>query len=442
MIPKSGIGKTIISVTELQKILQGQITKLTKLEEQVSLCAENIATAGPRKLPLDIKLIQEFSPELSLQEEKNELLVLSVSQLKDKSTFFYLDKACIRKRIIPTLSTEDTIVFRAIEKTALSSLTLLANNSLAVSMKSLIKKVWHIMIIDTDSWTNIIDNDALSLEKCNFDDGDQQSSSLVELEDTHLLFTSSGSEYIYELSIQQEKNKKSIIKIGEYSIPQKILRMCLLSCLQSFYLAISHEDLSLRVYQIDRNENERKKQLIKPPKFKKWYNVPNKVHFSPGSLAFDKRHRTLFVNNCFLDEETQKLAADVEIFSLEHSDHETHFLDYQGTIISKKEKISGHFSISLDEDKSILIYSSGCRVKRIYEIKGKFKAGEVFLVRGNDRGKPAWHYVLVTDHEKLKNFKAVAKSGSLDVALYGKVLHSGFGQDPPEQVKKNIQERF
>ena len=54
----------------------------------------------------------------------------------------------------------------------------------------------------------------------------------------------------------------------------------------------------------------------------------------------------------------------------------------------------------------------------------------IYLVRGKDRGKPAWHYVLVDKHV-LGLFLKKTKGGSLDVKDFGTVLRSGWGQDPP-----------
>ena len=54
----------------------------------------------------------------------------------------------------------------------------------------------------------------------------------------------------------------------------------------------------------------------------------------------------------------------------------------------------------------------------------------IYLVRGKDRGKPAWHYVLVDKHV-LGLFLKKTKGGSLDVKDFGTVLRSGRGQNPP-----------
>ena len=65
----------------------------------------------------------------------------------------------------------------------------------------------------------------------------------------------------------------------------------------------------------------------------------------------------------------------------------------------------------------------------------------VYVVRGKDKGKPAWHYVLV-DKAKVEEFKIQIKTGTIDVANYGKVLYSGWGNDPPENIVTKIKLRF
>ena len=63
----------------------------------------------------------------------------------------------------------------------------------------------------------------------------------------------------------------------------------------------------------------------------------------------------------------------------------------------------------------------------------------IYLVRGKDRGKPAWHYVQV-EKVLLPLFLRRTNGGDLDVADFGLVLKSGWGKDPPENVRKNINE--
>ncbi|GHM57960.1 MAG: hypothetical protein sL5_01260 [Candidatus Mesenet longicola] len=69
------------------------------------------------------------------------------------------------------------------------------------------------------------------------------------------------------------------------------------------------------------------------------------------------------------------------------------------------------------------------------------RADCVFLVRGKDRGKPAWHYVLV-DKDKKEMFLAKSRTGSIDVALYGQILHSGWGEDPPQDIVDKVNKEF
>ncbi len=65
----------------------------------------------------------------------------------------------------------------------------------------------------------------------------------------------------------------------------------------------------------------------------------------------------------------------------------------------------------------------------------------VYLVHGKDRNRDAWHYVLV-DKPKLPMFLKQIETGSIDVALFGEVLRSGWGKNPPDDVVKAIEEEF
>jgi hypothetical protein len=64
----------------------------------------------------------------------------------------------------------------------------------------------------------------------------------------------------------------------------------------------------------------------------------------------------------------------------------------------------------------------------------------VWLVTGFDGGKPAWHYVQV-EKTKLAMFKARNKDGS-NLTDYGTILYSGWGVEPPEDIKQKIKEQF
>ncbi|XP_070566698.1 serine/threonine-protein phosphatase 6 regulatory ankyrin repeat subunit B-like [Ptychodera flava] len=61
----------------------------------------------------------------------------------------------------------------------------------------------------------------------------------------------------------------------------------------------------------------------------------------------------------------------------------------------------------------------------------------MYLVRGTDRGKRAWHYVQV-ERAKYPLFIKNTNGGSLDVADYGYVIKSGWGEEPPDSVRESI----
>ena len=65
----------------------------------------------------------------------------------------------------------------------------------------------------------------------------------------------------------------------------------------------------------------------------------------------------------------------------------------------------------------------------------------VYLVRGKDRNRDAWHYILVSKL-KLSIFLTKIKEGSLDIAHYGQVLHSGWGRNPPEHITEAVKKEY
>lgn len=60
-------------------------------------------------------------------------------------------------------------------------------------------------------------------------------------------------------------------------------------------------------------------------------------------------------------------------------------------------------------------------------------SGNVYLVRGKDGTRDAWHYVAV-DKVKQPLFQNALKSGALDVSQFGKIIRSGWGENPPPEV--------
>ncbi len=65
----------------------------------------------------------------------------------------------------------------------------------------------------------------------------------------------------------------------------------------------------------------------------------------------------------------------------------------------------------------------------------------IYIVRGKDEGRPAWHLVKV-DRSKLVSFKQALSTRSLDVSEYGEILHSGWGEDPPKEIMRELAEKY
>ena len=73
----------------------------------------------------------------------------------------------------------------------------------------------------------------------------------------------------------------------------------------------------------------------------------------------------------------------------------------------------------------------------------KLESQRVFLVRGKDRGRPAWHYVLVVDdYDTIDNFLEAVDSGHVDVNDYGESLFCGFGKDPPNETTDKLHKKY
>ena len=66
----------------------------------------------------------------------------------------------------------------------------------------------------------------------------------------------------------------------------------------------------------------------------------------------------------------------------------------------------------------------------------------VYLVRGQDKGRDAWHYVQVKDKITLAIFLKEINGGGGDISLYGDILYSGWGKNPPDDIIKKVQENY
>lgn len=82
--------------------------------------------------------------------------------------------------------------------------------------------------------------------------------------------------------------------------------------------------------------------------------------------------------------------------------------------------------------------------KRMETNLNKFKKSLLYILRGQDQGKAAWYYVLLKDrvHLELLNRRCQVDKGPLPIEQYGKIIECGWGEDPPEDVKKRIEAEF
>ncbi len=66
----------------------------------------------------------------------------------------------------------------------------------------------------------------------------------------------------------------------------------------------------------------------------------------------------------------------------------------------------------------------------------------IYLVRGNDStSRAAWYYVMV-DKPKKRLFEIDAKRGQIQLTDYGKIIYSGYGENPPDDMKKKMKDEY
>jgi len=71
----------------------------------------------------------------------------------------------------------------------------------------------------------------------------------------------------------------------------------------------------------------------------------------------------------------------------------------------------------------------------------KMQAELIYLVKGIDAGRNAWYYVLV-DRLKVQLFLKALNDEIIHLENYGKILHSAYGDEPPEEVTVALKEEY
>ena len=62
---------------------------------------------------------------------------------------------------------------------------------------------------------------------------------------------------------------------------------------------------------------------------------------------------------------------------------------------------------------------------------------KIFLTQGKYLGVYTWHYVRI-DLLKFPLFQKQLKSGVIDVSKYGDIIFSGWGMNPPDDIRKQV----
>ena len=65
---------------------------------------------------------------------------------------------------------------------------------------------------------------------------------------------------------------------------------------------------------------------------------------------------------------------------------------------------------------------------------------KVFIVRGKDRDQPAWYFVLLSNKSEAykEQFLEEINSGHIDVNKWGYSIESGWGKDPPQDLREKL----
>jgi hypothetical protein len=65
----------------------------------------------------------------------------------------------------------------------------------------------------------------------------------------------------------------------------------------------------------------------------------------------------------------------------------------------------------------------------------------IYLSQGHFNGRATWHYLLV-DKMKLPILLKESKSEQIDLTKYGNIVFSGFGENPPEEVRICVKNKY
>ena len=87
-----------------------------------------------------------------------------------------------------------------------------------------------------------------------------------------------------------------------------------------------------------------------------------------------------------------------------------------------------------------------CQIKHAWKWMDKVADGSnIYWVKGFDNRKPAWHCVLLKEEKRdefISKTQTEAGKHTLNLLEYGKILLSGWGKDPPDDLVKEIDKQY
>ena len=143
------------------------------------------------------------------------------------------------------------------------------------------------------------------------------------------------------------------------------------------------------------------------------------------------------VGECHAQMNEPKMALEHELKALEIRREIYEYNSY--FVVNSLEKVKVCYE-KLDDSANYKLYcDEEVRIRRaIYMLKHphatSYKA--CFVIRGKDGGRPAWHYVLVEDAAKMEMLHLQKSGANVDVTEFGRILESGWGDDPPAHLSR------
>ena len=266
-------------------------------------------------------------------------------------------------------------------------------------------------------------------------------SMIEELKDGSVIIGVRSLNQFFELQRQWENNEPSYKMAGAYNLPCKTARMCKIECKfhGSEYLAFSLEDDRIALVQI-KGRTEFGKLKLHVIQYIEL--IQGKLLFSPVSMAFSKNLNILLVCNLQKNPKNKQSNSILEAFQLKCGTFNNHTLQYSEAICDFNEILLPTIAIFDENDNSetlLLVASSDLKKFSIYTL---YKSDRLFLIRGKDKGRKAWHYVLVESRENRKKLRAQIAGSNIDVTEYGSIVKSGWGEDPSKEIVEEMEEKY